>query len=145
MWVIFEGLDKVGKTTLEWEFLKATNFKHMVIDRGPIGYKLFDKLFERDTKLGNQDFIHQARKTCKNKDFMIVYCTCDAATALGRIKAHNEECPYDYAKAQKMYKDDVRRYYRPDNLVVVDTTNASIEDCVKLIVEKLEEVQRGEL
>lgn len=145
MWVIFEGLDKVGKTTLEWEFLKATNFKHMVIDRGPIGYKLFDKLFERDTKLGNQDFIHQARKIYKNKDFMIVYCTCDVDTALERIKAHNEECPYDYAKAQKMYKDDVRRYYRPDKLVVVDTTNTSIEDCVKLIVEKLEEVQRGEL
>ena len=145
MWVIFEGLDKVGKTTLEWEFLKATNFKHMVIDRGPIGYKLFDKLFERDTKLGNQDFIYQARKICKNKDFMIVYCTCDVDTALGRIKEYNEECPYDYAKAQKMYKDDVRRYYRPDKLVAVDTTNASIEDCVKLIVEKLEEEQRGEL
>lgn len=117
----------------------------MVIDRGPVGYKLFDKLFERDTKLGNQDFIYQARKICKNKDFTIVYCTCDVATALERIKAHNEECPYDYAKAQKMYKDDVRRYYRPDKLVVVDTTNTSIEDCVKLIVEKLEEVQRGEL
>lgn len=145
MWVIFEGLDKAGKTTLEWEFLKATNFKHMVIDRGPIGYKLFDKLFERDTKLGNQDFIYQARKICKNKDFTIVYCTCDVDTALERIKEHNEECPYDYAKAQKMYKDDVRRYYRPDKLVVVDTTNTSIEDCVKLIVEKLEEVQRGEL
>lgn len=145
MWVIFEGLDKVGKTTLEWEFLKATNFKHMVIDRGPIGYKIFDKLFERDTKLGNQDFIHQARKVCKSKDFMIVYCTCDVDVALERIKTYNEECPYNYVKAQKMYKDDVRRYYRHDKLVVVDTTNTSIEDCVKLIVEKLEEVQKGEL
>ena len=145
MWVIFEGLDKVGKTTLEWEFLKATDFKHMVIDRGPIGYKTFDKLFKRDTKLGNQDFIHQARKICKNKDFMVVYCICDVNTALERIKAHNEECPYDYAKAQKIYKNDIRRYYRSDKLIIVDTTDASIEDCVKLIIEKLEEVQRGEL
>ena len=77
MWIIFEGLDKVGKTTLEWELLKATNFKHIVIDRGPVGYLVFDKIFERETKLGNQEFIHQARKIMKSKDFMIVYCTAN--------------------------------------------------------------------
>ena len=33
MWVIIEGLDKAGKTTQEWEFLKATKFKNDVIDR----------------------------------------------------------------------------------------------------------------
>ena len=47
MWVIFEGLDKAGKGTLEWGLLKATNFKHIVIDRGPVGYMVFDKLFNR--------------------------------------------------------------------------------------------------
>lgn len=145
MWVIFEGLDKAGKTTLEWEFLKATNFKHVVIDRGPVGYMTFDKILGRETKLGNQEFINQARKICKNKDFMIVYCTCDANTALERIKAHNEECPYDYAKAQKLYRDNVRMYYKPEKTLELDTTNKSIDECVELIVEKLEEVQRGEL
>ena len=43
MWIIFFFFYKVGKTTLEWEFLKATNFKHVVIDRGPVGYMTFDK------------------------------------------------------------------------------------------------------
>ena len=142
MWVIFEGLDKAGKTTLEWEFLKATNFKHMVIDRGPIGYMTFDKLFNRETKLGNQDFIHQARKISKNQDFMIVYCHASEDVVAKRLKEHNEECPYNYGKAQKLYRNNVRRFYRPEKTLELDTTNRSIDECVELIVQKLKEVQQ---
>lgn len=145
MWVIFEGLDKAGKTTLEWEFLKATNFKHMVIDRGPVGYLVFDKLFNRSTKLGDQEFIHQARKIMKSGDFMVVYCTVEKDHAAARLLAHNEECPYDYAKAQKLYRDAIHRYYYGKKVLEVDTTFLSVERCVELIIEKLEEVQKGEL
>ena len=145
MWVIFEGLDKAGKTTLEWEFLKATNFKHLVVDRGPVGYKVFDKLLGRDTKLGDQEFIHQARKIMKNKDFMVVYVHCDEAVAEKRLKGYSETCPYDYNKAQKMLKDNIRRYYDERKVLDLDTSEKSIEECVELIVEKLEEVQKGEL
>lgn len=145
MWVIFEGLDKAGKTTLEWEFLKATNFKHVVIDRGPIGYLTFDKLFGRETKLGNQEFIHQARKIMKSKDFMVVYCTANKDTVAARLKAHGESCPYDYEKAQKLYKNNVHRFYHDDKIIEIDTTFLSVERCVEVIIEKLKEVQKGEL
>lgn len=145
MFVVFEGLDKAGKTTLEWEFLKATNFKHMVIDRGPMGYMTFDKIFGRSTKLGDRDFIHFARKITKSDDYMIVYCTVDKNVADARLKAHNETCPYDYNKAQKLYRDNVHRYYRADKVLEIDTTFLPIERCVELIVEKLKEVQRSEL
>lgn len=145
MFVVFEGLDKAGKTTLEWEFLKATNFKHMVIDRGPMGYMTFDKIFGRSTKLGDRDFIHYARKITKSDDYLIVYCTVDKRVADERLKAHNETCPYDYNKAQKVYRDNVHRYYRADKVLEIDTTFLPIERCVELIVEKLKEVQRSEL
>ena len=145
MFVVFEGLDKAGKTTLEWEFLKATNFKHMVIDRGPMGYSAFDKIFGRSTKLGDRDFIHFARKITKSDDYMIVYCVVDKNVADERLKAHNETCPYDYGKAQKLYRDNVHRYYKADKVIEIDTTYLSIEECVELIVEKLKEVQRSEL
>ena len=145
MFVVFEGLDKAGKTTLEWEFLKATNFKHMVIDRGPMGYMTFDKIFGRSTKLGDRDFIHYARKITKSDDYMIVYCMVDTKTARERLKAHNETCPYDYDEARKSYTSNVRRYYNNDKVLELDTAHHSIEECVKLIVEKLKEVQRSEL
>lgn len=145
MWVIFEGLDKAGKTTLEWEFLKATNFKHMVIDRGPMGYMTFDKLFDRETKLGNQDFIHQARKIMKNQDFMVIYCFASEDVVAKRLNEHNEECPYDYGKAQKLLRDNVRRFYKPEKTLELDTSNKTISECVQMIIEKLEEVRKGEL
>lgn len=145
MWVIFEGLDKAGKGTLEWEFLKATNFKHMVIDRGPMGYMTFDKLFDRETKLGNQDFIHQARKIMKNQDFMVVYCHASEEIVAERLKEHNEECPYNYGKAQKILRDNIHRYYKPERVLELNTGDKSIAECVQAIIEKLEEVQKGEL
>lgn len=86
MWLIFEGLDKSGKTTLEWSFLKATNYKHNIIDRGPVGYLVFDKVFGRSTKLGDQEFIKQARKVSKSKNFFVVYCRTDKDVAEERLK-----------------------------------------------------------
>ena len=149
MWVIFEGLDKSGKGTLEWELLKATNFKHIVIDRGPVGYLTFDKIFGRNTKLGDRDFIHYARKIMKSNDYLIVYCVVNKKVAEERIKAHNETCPYDYGKAQKLYNDNICRYYKKDKVLRIDTTENSIEDCVALIIGKLLdmrwEVQKSEL
>ena len=144
MFVVFEGLDKAGKGTLELEFLKATNVKHIVIDRGPMGYMTFDKLFGRSTKLGDRDFIHYARKITKSNDYMIVYCVVDKRVAEERLKAHNEKCPYDYDKAQKLYRDNVYRYYRADKVMELDTTLLPVERCVELIVEKLKEVMGSE-
>lgn len=146
MWVIFEGLDKAGKTTLEWEFLKATNFKHMVIDRGPVGYMTFDRLFDRETKLGKQDFIHHSRKVMKNPDFMVVYCFASNEVAAKRLEEHNEECPYRYDVAQKLLKDNVHRYYnRSEKVLELDTSDRTISECVQMIIEKLEEVHKREL
>ena len=154
MWVIFEGLDKTGKTTLEWEFLKATNFKHVIIGRGPAGYLTFDELFGRSTKLGKQEFIHQARKCMKGKaEFMVVYCYTDEKTANSRAVASGEKPisevePYkgrDYKKVQKLYATNVTRYYKPERTLMLDTTNKSVGECVQLIKDKMEEVMKGEL
>lgn len=137
MFVIFEGLDKAGKGTLEWEFLKATNFKHIVIDRGPAGYIVFDNLFNRQTDEGDIGFIHSARIAMDSGDFMVVYCRVNSALALARIAEHNETCPYDYNKAQNMYDWCVGTIYDKERVVTIDTS-MSIEECVNEIIKKLE-------
>ena len=135
MWLIFEGLDKSGKTTLEWSFLKATNYKHNIIDRGPVGYLVFDKVFGRSTKLGDQEFIRQARKISRSKDFFVVYCRTDKDVAEERLKLHNETCPYDYESVQKQLDKHIKSFYSKNTVLIVDTSHKSIEECTQEIVD----------
>lgn len=137
MFVIFEGLDKAGKGTLEWEFLKATNFKHIVIDRGPAGYIVFDYIFDRQTDEGDLEFIRSARVAMDTDSFMVVYCRVSSAVALKRIEEHNETCPYNYNKAQDMYDWCIGTIYDKEKVVTIDTS-MPIEECVRKIIEKLE-------
>lgn len=143
MWVIFEGLDKTGKGTLEREFLHVTNFKHIVIDRGPVGYLTFDIIFNRQNIKSNANFINLASKIMDNsEDFMVVYCFADKDVVDKRLKAHNESCPYDYVEAQKLYHNNIRKYYKPEKTLEIDTSKKSVSECVQIIIEKLKEVQR---
>lgn len=136
MWVIFEGLDKAGKTTLEWEFLKATNFKHVIIDRGPAGYVAFDILFDRCSASGNFNFARNLELMATFPyDFLVVYCKVPKDIAMQRLKEHNEECPYDYEYAQTIYDRAIKNLYEKEGIKVltVDTTK-SIEECVNFIL-----------
>ncbi len=142
MFVVFEGLDKAGKGTLEWEFLKATNFKHIVIDRGPAGYYVFDSIFSRSTLTGDIEHIKSAGVMMGTNSFMVVYCRVPADIALERIKEHNEECPYDYDKAQEVYDFAINAMYDKEKVVTIDTTKP-IKECVNEIIKKLE-VLKGE-
>lgn len=140
MWVIFEGLDKSGKGTLEREFLKKVNYEHIIVDRGPVGYMVFDEVFGRTNNVRKQAFIKQARKMMKSNDYVVVYCKAPYDIVKERLEEHNEECPYDYKKAQKMYDVGVDRFYFKKFVIEVDTTK-SIDECVNLIIKKLEEVR----
>ena len=135
MWVIFEGLDKAGKTTLEWEFLKATNFKHVVIDRGPIGYKVFDELLGRSTSEGDAEFIKMAKQAKDSDDCMIVYCHCGYETAKKRLIEHNhEELPYNYHKAQILLSNNIKMHYA-DKVVDVNT-DKPLNECIAKMVKE---------
>ena len=139
MFVIFEGLDKSGKGTLEREFLKATNYKHIVIDRGPAGYITFDQLFGRQSHSSNFQFLADAALAMNSGRFMVVYCVVPEKVAMQRIAEHNETCPYDYGLAQKAYNMNVDALYNKDKVVVIDTT-LSVEQCIDMILQKFREV-----
>ena len=135
MWIIFEGLDKSGKGTLEWEILKATNFKHIIIDRGPAGYLVFDDLFTRRTEAGDEQYWKNIKDMKVSKDFVVIYCKAPADIALDRIKANNETCPYNYSYAQFLYDLTIEKLYKTNGIKVIEVdTTKSIEECVNLIL-----------
>ena len=142
MWVVFEGLDKAGKGTLEWELLKATNFKHIVIDRGPAGYATFDFLFKRLTEESKENYARNLCDMIESKNFVVVYCKAPIDIVMERLKEHNETCPYNYEFAQQTYDAAVDILYKEKEIKVIEVdTTKSIEECVKQIVEKLQEVK----
>jgi deoxyadenosine/deoxycytidine kinase len=139
MWVIFEGLDKSGKGTLEWEFLKATNFRHVVIDRGPIGYATFDIIFGRATIDKIEEYVKLIAEIKCSDNFLVVYCKVPVDIAMQRLEEHNETCPYDYEYAQDLYNKGIEMLYKAEGIKVIEVdTTKSIEECVKLILGGLE-------
>lgn len=46
--VIFEGIDGSGKDTLIRAFHLRTNWRHLVLNRGPASYVVYGKLYGRD-------------------------------------------------------------------------------------------------
>lgn len=145
MFVVFEGLDKSGKTTLEWELLKATNFKNVIIDRGPVGYVVFDKLFKRRTKIGDMQYAKDISVMKASDDFIVVYCKADVDVVMKRLSDFNESCPYDYEYAQGLYDKAIEIFYKQKGIKVVTIdTIKPIEECVKTIVRNLKEVLKSE-
>jgi hypothetical protein len=89
--VIFEGMDKTGKTTLKEEFNKRTNFIHYVVDRGPISNIVYNNLFNREKELN--DFFEKLCVSIRNVNHLIVYCYANENDIKERLKKHNEELP----------------------------------------------------
>lgn len=137
MWVVFEGLDKSGKTTLEWSFLKRTDYKHQVVDRGPAGYMAFDRIFGRSTAEGDTEFMRQAMKMNMDPDVLVVYCHCSADVAMSRLQEYGEDCPYDYSEADSLLYKYVNMMYESNKMVMIDTTSISVEEATEKIVDKL--------
>lgn len=142
MWVIFEGLDKSGKGTLEWSFLKETNFRHIVIDRGPAGYATFDSLFGRLTRK-NKDAHARSLSLMRAHpaEFLVVYCKVSTDIAMQRIQEHNETCPYDYKDAQSYYDMAIDVLYKEKGINVIEIdTSKPIDECTQAIVKKVHEM-----
>ena len=49
--IILEGVDRSGKGSLQEAIDKLTNYKHFVMDRGPIGFKAYCDIFEKGNEL----------------------------------------------------------------------------------------------
>ena len=69
MIIIFDGMDKVGKTTLIHALDKATNYEHIIIDRGPNSYLVYDKLYKRPYELDHL----KTEMDLKNTSHLVVY------------------------------------------------------------------------
>lgn len=135
--LIFEGMDKTGKTTLMKELGKKTGFRYVVVDRGPIGFTTYNMLFDRnleDVKAYNQMELDLLRVP-----HLVIYCRPHLFTILNRLKEHKEELPKgtDIDDHIKMYD---WRYGKSKLNKVSINTDKSIDECIDEIIKHAEAI-----
>ena len=138
--IIFEGVDKTGKTTIRDRFNKKTNFGYVVLDRLTTSSKIYNEFFGRD-RLDYYKTIEDAM--IKAFNVLVVLCECDTEIILERLRNANEELPEQLRnvdEVKKAFRREVERSFI--NYVVIDTTNKEIDECVDSIITRVMEVEK---
>lgn len=142
--IIFEGVDKSGKTTLLNMFNKRTDFKYVVLDRFTISSKVYNLMFKRDDK--NMEYYNNVEQTLlKNFNVIIVYCFCENEFKIkDRLKAAGEELPrpledVKFVNDRFRHEMIVREERKDCNVIWVDTNNG-VEECILQIVDEVESI-----
>lgn len=139
--IIFEGVDKSGKTTLKDKFNKKTNFSYVVLDRLTTSSKIYNDFFNRDRLEYYNRF---ERSVVSAFDVLVVLCECDTALIEERLAKANEVLPEQLKnidEVKKAFEKEVERSFV--NYMVIDTTSRSIDDCVEDIVKRVSEMEKS--
>jgi len=153
MIIVFEGLDKSGKTTLLKAFQRSVNFEHVCIDRGPWSNIFYDMVIhgdhidaeERARRMGS--FQISALEMSKATDLVVIckssYDVC--------VERHNEagevmaEHLYDYDKYKDLFVNVVatNNAMTKMSLVEIDTDRLSIVECVEKLIRCIGELREA--
>lgn len=88
--IIFEGLDRSGKTTTKKEMERLTNYKYICIDRMYLTAICYEKIKNRKNNIN--DYYNQFEKLCKYFKVLIVYCKISSSEIIKkRIIKENEK------------------------------------------------------
>lgn len=141
--IFFEGVDKVGKTTLLKAVDKATNYEHFCIDRCLGSAYTYDLVTKRRNRFKQLVNIEKELASIKSIPMITILLTCNRDVLVERIKKEDEfsDDRIEFLdKALKAYEKYQHVTSLP--LEIVDTTNKSIEDTVKEIIVKINKYEK---
>lgn len=141
--IFFEGVDKVGKSTLLRAVDKATNYQHFCIDRCLGSAYVYDSVTKRRNRFEQLSSIEKEFASIKSIPMITILLTCDRDVLIERIKKEDElpeERILFLDKAIEAYKAYQQVASIP--IEVVDTTNKSIEDTVNEIIVKIKKYEK---
>lgn len=130
--IILEGVDRVGKDTMQDAIDKATRYKHIITDRGPIGFMAYCVIFNKDDSLFDE-YHRMENELTKLKNVLVLYLTAETETLIDRcIKTDHEILDFDRHK--KVYESFVRTSKL--ETIVVDTTKKDAEEIVQDLIKE---------
>lgn len=132
--IIIEGTDRVGKSTLIEELHKATNYKHIINDRGVLSNIVYSQVYGRMTPELSKQYKELEKQIAKT-NHLVIYLTCDAKILEQRRKDTNHE-PVDFKYHQKLFASAVEA--TPLSVCTFDTAALKPHNIVqKLIASEL--------
>lgn len=141
--LFFEGVDKVGKTTLLRAVDKATNYQHFCVDRCLGSAFVYDLITKRRNRFEQLANIEKEFASIKSIPIITILLTCNRIALIDRIKKGDDfssERIKFLGKAIKAYNQ-----YRKITLLpieIVDTTNKSVDDTVNEIINKIKKYEK---
>lgn len=131
--IIIEGVDRTGKTELINEINKQTSYRHIIRDRGPIGYRAYSIIFNRDAELLN-GYCDLEKSLAEIDDITIVYLYCETDELIKRcIETNHEMLDFDFHK--KVYLHCLgTSHFR--NRLIIDSTKKNTKDIVNELIER---------
>lgn len=140
MLIIFEGMDKAGKTTLIRELNKRTDFEHIVLDRGVISSYVYNDIYSRDKREGYNFFVDMI----KTQPHLIFLCVASKDTIERRLMQANEELTKEQEilgidEIQRMFYREAKTLKHKHGLNIIYVyTDPSIDEVLNFIIKEIE-------
>ena len=130
--IILEGVDRSGKGTMQLAINEVTRYKHLVQDRGTVGFKAYCRIFNKAPELYEQ-YEQMEKSQFDNDNVIILYLTADTDELLRRCTETDHEI-LDFDLHKKIYEEELEKSsYK--NIIWCDTTDKSQHDIVRELVE----------
>lgn len=142
--IVFEGIDKSGKTTLISEFNKSNDFEYVVLDRFIISSMVYDIVFKR----GKYDELYNFFQILsEHLRIVVVYCYAKPDEIRYRMYKTRELLPDELLKINNieyLFRQTIIDLHRKCNFETInlDTSENNIIECIDIIKEKLSAIQR---
>jgi thymidylate kinase len=132
--VILEGVDRCGKTTMQQEINKQTKYKHIVVDRGPIGFKAYCEIFGRPEKLFRKyNKLEWDLAQLMKDEILVIYIDCATDVLIERcLQTSHEIVDFD------LHKSIYEKYFNESPLrkIKVDTTNRHASEIIRDLISE---------
>lgn len=139
--IIFEGPDKVGKSTIYQAYRRATNYGPLCIDRFITSNEVYDKFYGREPYA---DYPTLTKELEGIFDVYQICLVCSEDELVSRIEKEEEGVNLQRAKnnMRRTLHDFQTADSRPQKSYVVDTTNRSVEEVIEELLRITGELDR---
>lgn len=130
--IILEGVDRSGKDSMQDAIDAATRYKHIITDRGPIGFQAYCEIFNKPESLflAYQKMEHDLLDL---PNVLVIYLTAADEELVTRCLMTDHEI-LDFKHHKSVYEKYLNNSKLPS--ITVDTTTKHVSEIVQEMIKE---------